>query len=78
MNQTVENTYKLKKFIAEKFELGALDNESLVQIIELCGSYLNLKTVSDYAKDNKISYNGTKRFRKTITLFNKKFVIDNE
>ena len=38
-----------------------LSNDNLVQIIELCGSYLNLQTISDYSKNNKISYNDTKK-----------------
>jgi len=53
-------------------------NESLVQIIELCGSYLNLQTISDYAKDKGISYNGAKNNREIKELFNVKFVKDNE
>ena len=55
-----------------------LSNDNLVQIIELCGSYLNLQTISDYSKDNKISYNGVKKFRDIREIFNVKFVIDND
>jgi hypothetical protein len=75
--KTTENTNKLLKFIAEKFESDEIDNESLVQIIELCGGYLNLQTIADYAKNNNLSYNGVKKCRKIKTLFNTKFVIDN-
>ena len=75
--EKAENTDKLLKFIAEKFEADELNNESLVQIIELCGSYLNLKTIPDYANENKLSYNGVKNNRKIQILFNVKFVIDN-
>jgi hypothetical protein len=78
MDKTAENTDKLLKFIATKYEQGELDNSSLVQIIELCGNYLNLKTISDYAKSNGISYNGAKNFRKTVEIFNIKFIIDNQ
>ena len=53
-------------------------NEFLVQIIELSGSFLNLQTISDYAKVHGMSYNGVKTCRNIITLFNTKFVIDNE
>ena len=58
--KTIENTKKLKEFIYNKFVSNELDNDSLVQIIELSGSLLNLKTISDYAKDNNLSYNGVK------------------
>ncbi len=55
-----------------------LTNKCLVQIIELAGNYLNLQTISDYAKSNKLSYNGVKNYREVVELFNKKFVIDND
>jgi len=78
MPEIAENTQKLLNFIGFKYQNGELNNESLVQIIELSGQYLNLKTISDYSKVNKISYNGAKKFRKVIKLFNVKFIIDNE
>jgi hypothetical protein len=54
-----------------------LSNECLVQIIEQCGTYLNLQTISDYAKINNLSYNGVKKCRNVVNIFNVKFVIDN-
>lgn len=78
MSETSEKTDKLIKFIFEKYQMNELDNESLVQVIELCGSFLNLKTISKYSKENNISYNGAKNFRKIIKLFDVKFVIDND
>ena len=75
---TTENTTKLIEFVAEKFENQELDNSSLVQLIELCGLYLNIKTIPDYAKSNKMSYNGVKKFRHIHNIFNVKFVIENE
>ena len=77
MTKTQVNTEKLCSFIIQKFEEQELDNDSLVQLIELCGGYLNLETIPNYAKRNKLSYNGVKKHRKTIKLFNVKFVIDN-
>lgn len=56
---------------------GKWSNESLVQLIELAGGYLNLKTIPEYAKENKKSYNGVKKFREIRSIFNVKFVIDN-
>jgi hypothetical protein len=73
-----ENTSKLLNFVSEKFINDELDNESLTKLIELAGGYLNLKTIPDYAKANKMSYNGVKKARKPLTLFNTKFIIDNE
>jgi hypothetical protein len=75
---TTENTKKLLRFVSEKFETGELDNDSLVQLIELAGAYLNIETIPNYAKRNKLSYNGVKKHRKLQTLFNVKFVIDND
>ena len=55
-----------------------LNNENLVQIIELCGLFLNLKTIPDYAKYKNLTYNGVKKTRNIATIFNTKFVIDND
>ena len=70
MTETQENTIKLLNFISQKFETDQLDNNSLVQIIEHCGGYLNLQTISNYATKNNLSYNGAKkhRFVKTTIL----------
>jgi hypothetical protein len=64
--------------LSERIESNHLSNEDCVRIIEHIGGYLNLKTIPDYAKDNKISYNGVKKFRKVEKIFNVKFVIENE
>jgi hypothetical protein len=63
--------------LSERIESNQLSNEDCIKIIEHVGSYLNLKTIPDYAKENKISYNGTKHFRNIKEIFNVKFVIDN-
>lgn len=73
-----EKNEKLKTFIFQKFQDGELDNDTLVQLIAQAGNYLNLQTISDYAKTHKMSYNGVKNNRNIITLFNVSFVIDNE
>ena len=57
---------------------GELSNECLVQIIELAGGYLNLQTISEYAKENNLSYNGVKKCRNIVNLFGCKFVVDND
>jgi hypothetical protein len=80
MPTTRENTNKLLDFIALKFQNDKLNNDSLVQIIILCSSYLNLQTVSDYARKNGMTYNGVikpVKNRQIITLLGVKFVVDN-
>ena len=55
-------------------------NDFLVQLIELGADYLNLETIANYAnyaKQNKLSYNGVKYHRKIIKIKTVKFVIDN-
>ena len=64
---------KFANYVANNY----ISNDCLVQFIELAGSYLNLQTISDYAKTNKLSYNGVKNNRQIVNLFNVKFVIDN-
>ena len=73
-----DNGKKLCDFVTQKTMQGELSNNDLVQLIEVAGSFLNLKTISDYAKENNLSYNGAKHFRKTVEIFNTKFIIDND
>ena len=68
---------KIADHLSCRIENGELSNAELIQLIELIGRYLNLQTIPDYAKSNKISYNGTKKFRNIVEIFNVKFVIDN-
>ena len=70
-------TSTICEHIQQQFESGKLNNDNLVQIIEHIGGLLNLQTISDYAKENSMSYNGVKKFRNVINLFGVKFVIDN-
>lgn len=65
------------KHLSERIENGEIDNDGMVQIIEHVGGYLNLQTISDYAKENGKSYNGVKKCRVIRKIFNVKFVIDN-
>jgi hypothetical protein len=72
------NTEKLLQFVAQKFEAAELDNNSMVQLIELAGGYLNLKTITAYAKENNLSYNGAKKYRQKVQLFGTKFIMENQ
>jgi len=73
--KTFEN---INTLISNNFETGKLNNSDLIQIIELCGMYLNLKTIPEYAMQNKMSYNGVKKFRNIVKIFGCKFVVDND
>lgn len=73
-----EKNERLKAFIFQKYQDGELDNSTLVQLIELAGQFLNLKTIPDFAKENGMTYNGVKNNRKIIEIFNIKFVIENK
>jgi hypothetical protein len=70
-------TSTICEHMQKQFESGNLNNNNLVQIIEHIGGLLNLQTISDYAVENSMSYNGVKKFRNVINLFGAKFVIDN-
>ena len=72
------NGQKLINFLDQKMHAGDFENNDLVQFIEVVGNYLGLQTISDYAKENKLSYNGVRDHRNIQTIFNVKFVIDND
>jgi hypothetical protein len=69
----INSIQKLEKTIID----GKWSNDGLIQLIELCGGFLNLMTISEYAQKNKLSYNGVKNNRNIIVLFNNKYVVDN-
>jgi len=72
------NTEDVTEQIAKGAQNNTLSNDDLVQIIELCGSFLNLQTIADYARTNRLSYNGAKNNRDVRHILNVKFVIDND
>ncbi len=76
--KSIDHTEKIKEYISKYVFKGELESDNLVQLIELCGGYLNLDTIPNYSKKNHISYNGTKKCRQIITLFGSKFVVDNK
>lgn len=69
---------KIEEYIYKTLQKNELSTENLLQIIERVNTYLNLKTIQQYATDNKISYNGAKNHRKIIYLFGCKFIADNK
>ena len=76
--KTLANTRHIDKI--EEYVFKTLNKEELdlVQLFERLNTYLNLKTISQYAKDHGKSYNGIKNNREIITLFGCKFVADND
>jgi hypothetical protein len=68
---------KICEHLSQRIQAGQLNNKDMVQIIEHIGGYLNIKTRSEYAKKNNMSYNGAKKFRQNIDLFGVKFIVDN-
>lgn len=69
----------LRDELFQNYESGEISDEQLVQLIELASNYLNLKTITNYAKANKITYNGAlKRKLHKITIDKITFIIDNE
>jgi hypothetical protein len=75
---TTEKGKLLINFLGDKTMQGSFSNADLVQFIEVAGSFLNLQTIPDYAKKYSLSYNGVKKHREIVTIFNTKFVIDND
>ena len=70
---------ELKEELFRQYEEGYVLDSEFVQIFEQIAAYLNLKTITNYAKANKISYNGAlKRKTKNVTIDNQTFIIDNE
>ena len=72
------NINELLEEISNSIIENDIDNNGLVQLIECAGDYLNLRTIPNYAKEHNISYNGAKKFRQVVEIFNTKFIIDNE
>jgi hypothetical protein len=64
--------------LGESIHSGRWSNEGLVQLIELVGNYLGLKTIPKYQKSTGLSYNGVKYHRTIRKIFDVKFVIDND
>ena len=79
----MNKTETINQHLCDLVQKGELTNQNIVSIIDNLASYLNLKTISDYAKAENISYNGVlKRIEKNniqkYILFNQTFIIDNK
>lgn len=69
----------IRERLFECIHNGELETSDLVQIIEHLSIILNLKTLSQYAKDEQISYNGAKK-RQTdcVTIAGEKLIVNAE
>ena len=58
---------------------GSLSECDQLKLLNILCKYLNLQTITDYAKSEKISYNGAKK-RKTesVEISGIKFIVNNE
>ncbi len=77
MNQLSKYEQDSLMKLGESIQNGKWSNVGLVQLIELSGCFLNIKTIPDYARDRKISYNGAKKRINPTMIFGVKFIIDN-
>ena len=70
---------ELQEELFRQYEEGYVLDSELVQIFEQIASYLNLKTITKYAKANKITYNGAlKRKLQKMVIDNQTFIVDND
>lgn len=73
---TEKEQYILNEIEKAIFE-GQISNEFLVENIKLSAQYLGLKTIKQYANDNKITPQAVYKAKKYIKLIDTKFIIDN-
>jgi hypothetical protein len=74
-----ERSAKIRERLFEVIHNGEIENSDLVQIFEHIAIILNLQTITNYAKSEKISYNGAlKRKTERATIDNVEFIINNE
>lgn len=74
---------EIKNKIGLSVQNNELNNSDLISIIETCNDFLNLKTITEYAKSENISYNGALNRIKlnkieVVELFGVKLIIDND
>lgn len=69
----------LQKELFIQYQDGYISDNDLVQIFEQIAAFLNLRTITNYAKANRITYNGAlKRKLNKVAIDNQTFIIDNE
>ena len=86
INNQIDNTELRDKIISHlsiRLHNCELSNKDMIAIVEAICQYGNVCTISDYAKREKITYNGaldriSKDVVQIVNIFGVKFVIDNE
>jgi len=74
-----ERSVVIRERLFEVIHNGEINNRDLVQIFEHISIILNLKTISNYAKSEKISYNGAlKRKTERLIVDKVEFIINND
>jgi len=69
----------INQLLFENYENGTISDDDLVQIFEQISLRLNLRTKTNYAKENGLTYNGgLKRKTRKIEIDKITFIIDNE
>ena len=77
--ETPNKSVRIRERLFECIHNGVIDTPDLVQIFEVIGNdYLNCQTLSNYARNMGISYNGAKLQKNTTTINGMKFIINNE
>ena len=70
---------ELQEELFIQYQDGYISDNDLVQIFEQIAVFLNLRTITNYAKANRITYNGAlKRKLNKVAIDNQTFIIDNE
>ena len=74
----VANSQKIQVWLYHKMVAKELDNEAVLQLIELLMFYGGVRTIPDYSKQHRMSYNGVKNHRQIREINGVKYVIDNK
>jgi hypothetical protein len=73
------NGEKLNKFVYEKYQSNEITTGDLVELLILLFDLLGIKTINEYAKEVGKTYDGIKKYCKSIIKVNKfNFIIDND
>lgn len=78
MSQLSEYERESLKKLGESIHERKWSNDGLVQLIELVGTFLNLKSIQQYANDKGKTYNGIKKAKKARIILGHRFITDNE
>ena len=77
MSQLTEYESKSLENFEKAIINGKFSTEGLVHFFELCGQYLNVCSLTEYAKQNRLSYNGAKKRKQTRNLNGIKYLVNN-